>query len=123
MRLNPDTPSELERITLKCLDKRTDGRYQSARELLTDLWPLKRQLDANAARAMPDTVRLERLSGGLARIQAPPRLNPQSPTTRRSPMRPVRRTHRSSLPAVGRICARGLSSSYPTRCRRFRPRR
>ena len=61
MRLNPDIPSELERITLKCLDKRTDGRYQSARELLTDLWPLKRQLDANAARAMPDAVRLDRV--------------------------------------------------------------
>jgi serine/threonine protein kinase len=60
MRLNPDLPSELERITLKCLDKRTDNRYQSARELLTDLWPLKRQLDANAARAMPD-VRLDLL--------------------------------------------------------------
>jgi serine/threonine protein kinase len=61
MRLNPDTPPELERITLKCLDKRTDGRYQSARELLTDLWPLKRQLDADAARAAPDAMRLERL--------------------------------------------------------------
>jgi serine/threonine protein kinase len=61
MRLNPDLPSELERITLKCLDKQTDQRYQSARELLTDLWPLKRQLDANAARAMPDAVRLQLL--------------------------------------------------------------
>jgi tetratricopeptide (TPR) repeat protein len=61
MRLTSDLPSELERITLKCLDKRADDRYQSARELLTDLWPLKRQLDANAARAMPDAARLDRL--------------------------------------------------------------
>src|SRR4030095_15751451 len=56
----PDIPSELERITLKCLDKRTGRRYQSARELLTDLWPLKRQPGADAARSMRDAVRLER---------------------------------------------------------------
>ena len=60
MRLNPDTPPELERITLKCLDKRTDGRYQSARALLTDLWPLKRHLETNVARGAPDAMRLER---------------------------------------------------------------
>ena len=59
MLLNPALPSELERVTLKCLDKRPDDRYQSARELLTDLWPLKRQLDANAAGTMPDAVRFE----------------------------------------------------------------
>jgi serine/threonine protein kinase len=64
LRLNPALPSELERVTLKCLDKRPDERYQSARELLTDLWPLKRQLDANAAGARPDTVQLELLRRG-----------------------------------------------------------
>jgi serine/threonine protein kinase len=51
--LNPDVPSELERITFKCLEKSAEDRYQSARELLSDLWPLKRRLDAT--RAMVDS--------------------------------------------------------------------
>jgi tetratricopeptide (TPR) repeat protein len=58
-RLNPDVPSELERITFKCLEKSAGDRYQSARDLLRDLWPLKRHLDTNTARAMPGAVRLE----------------------------------------------------------------
>ena len=56
-RLNPEMPLELERITSKCLEKSARDRYQSARELLTDLWPLKRQLDAT--RPMLDSARFQ----------------------------------------------------------------
>ena len=56
VRLNPEIPVELERITFKCLDKSADARYQSARELLSDLWPLKRQVDAKARRGTPDSA-------------------------------------------------------------------
>lgn len=55
-RLNSDIPLELERITFKCLEKSADARYQSARELLTELWALKHQLDARTA---PATARFE----------------------------------------------------------------
>ena len=41
-------PAELERIVKKCLEKDRDRRYQSARELATDLRNLKRDLDSGA---------------------------------------------------------------------------
>jgi len=54
-RFNPDTPPELERITFRCLEKSAGDRYQSARELLSDLWPLKRHLEAR--QSTPDSAK------------------------------------------------------------------
>lgn len=48
-RLNYDVPPELERITLKCLQKSPDRRYQTARELLVDLRSLARELEHGPA--------------------------------------------------------------------------
>jgi tetratricopeptide (TPR) repeat protein len=49
--MNHDIPFELERITLRCLEKTLERRYQSARDLLTDLRELKRQMDTGTAAA------------------------------------------------------------------------
>ncbi len=48
-RLNYDVPPELERITLKCLQKLPDRRYQTARELMVDLRNLARELERGSA--------------------------------------------------------------------------
>jgi len=46
LRLNPDVPTELERIISKCLEKDRNLRYQHASEIRTDLQRLKRDTDS-----------------------------------------------------------------------------
>jgi serine/threonine protein kinase len=46
VRLNPDLPDELEHIISKLLEKDREERYQSAREIATDLRRLKRDTDS-----------------------------------------------------------------------------
>jgi len=56
-RLNPDTPSKLEEIISKCLEKDRNLRYQHAADIRTDLQRLKRDNESDrisAAHALPD---------------------------------------------------------------------
>ena len=46
-RFNYDIPPELERIILKCMEKKADDRYQSAKELIVDLRLLKRSTETS----------------------------------------------------------------------------
>lgn len=55
MELNAVAPSELDRILRKCLRKRREERYQSARELLVDLSNLRKDLIPQAG--LPSNTR------------------------------------------------------------------
>jgi len=72
VRLNPDLPSELERIINKALEKDRKLRYQSAAEIRTDLQRLKRDTDStrisSVASGVPPTGRRRKLWFGIAAL-------------------------------------------------------
>jgi len=72
VRLNPDMPDELEHIINKLLEKARDERYQSARDVATDLRRLKRDTDSghptHVTQALSTQHRLKGLTGRIRRI-------------------------------------------------------
>jgi eukaryotic-like serine/threonine-protein kinase len=65
IRLNPDLPSELERIISKSLEKDRNLRYQHAADMRSDLQRLKRDTDTGRAVAAAS-------SGSVPAVQDPP---------------------------------------------------
>jgi eukaryotic-like serine/threonine-protein kinase len=51
LRLNPDLPSDLERVINKCLEKDRQLRYQNAADIRTDLQRLKRDKESGRTAA------------------------------------------------------------------------
>ena len=73
-RLNYDVPPELERITLKCLQKSPDRRYQTTRELMVDLRNLARELEHGPATSGSPMVSRATTSYGEGAALRPSRL-------------------------------------------------
>jgi serine/threonine protein kinase len=69
VRLNPDLPTELERIVFKCLEKDRNQRYQHATDIRTDLQRLKRETGSH-----PSESRTDRVARGASARSIPARM-------------------------------------------------
>jgi serine/threonine protein kinase/tetratricopeptide (TPR) repeat protein len=84
VRLNPETPAELERIVNKALEKDRNLRYQSAADIRADLARLKREQDSGRSTRVSDASgSVSAASGGLSTTSsaAPPAQTPSGSAT------------------------------------------
>ncbi len=111
VRMNPDVPSELERIINRALEKDRELRYQHASEMRAELQRLKRDTDSGrsaAATAIADEPPMPapapRAASGSAKVSAA--LQAPAPTLT-APAAPRRWILPAALAAVIAVCAIG----------------
>ncbi len=112
IRLNPDLPSELERIINKSLEKDPDLRYQSSADLRTDLKRLKRDTDSGRSAAHQAVTRV---ATGDSPVE-PERSSGAYTTAGRGPL-PSPSAETSTLTAAQSVATAAVKAEVPSRSR------